>query len=344
MHFASDNIAGVHPQIMQALADANAGVAKSYGEDDLTKAFEDRMKEVFETDLVVFPVATGSAANCLALSAIAPPWGAIFCHEHAHCFDDECCGPEFYTGGAKMYPVAAESGRLTVEGLKQGLERFVVGFDHHPQPAGVTLTQCTEYGAVYQPDHIRALSDLAHAHNCKVHMDGARFANALVSAGCSPAELTWKAGVDALSFGATKNGAMAAEAVVFFDMDLAKNFIFRRKRAGHLFSKMRYLSAQLLAYITDDLWLRNAGAANRAATRLHDGLQQINSVSFSHPVEANELFVCLPDGAADQLRAEGASFYDMDSVGRNGVRLVCSFATDDAEVDRFVEICRQSGA
>lgn len=340
MHFASDNIAGVHPKIMQALADANEGAARSYGEDEVTKALEKKMAEIFETDLTVFPIATGSAANCLALSAIAPPWGALFCHEHAHCFDDECCGPEFYTGGAKMYPVEAESGRLTVEGLQQGLDRFVVGFDHHPQRAGVTLTQCTEYGAVYQPEHIRALADLAHAADCKVHMDGARFANALASAGCTPAELTWKSGVDALSFGATKNGAMAAEAVVFFDRDLAKDFIYRRKRAGHLFSKMRYLSAQLLAYITDDLWLENARHANRAAMRLHDGLQQINSVSFAHPVEANELFVCLPDGAADKLRAEGASFYDMDAIGKNGVRLVCSFVTTDAEVDRFIKICR----
>jgi threonine aldolase len=344
MHFASDNIAGVHPKIMQALVAANEGVAKSYGEDDLTGAFESKLKDVFETDLAVFPVATGSAANCLALSTISPPWGAIYCHEHAHIFDDECCGPEFYTGGAKLYTVDAEHGRLTLDGLKQGLERFVVGFDHNPQPAGVSLTQCTEYGAVYGLEHLSGLSELAHGHNCKVHMDGARFANALASLDCSPAEMTWKAGVDVLSFGATKNGAMAAEAVVFFDMDLAKDFIFRRKRAGHLFSKMRYLSAQLLAYVSDDLWLENARHANRAAKRMHDGLVQINSVSFPHPTEANELFVCLPDGASDKLRAEGASFYDMDAVGRNAVRLVCSFATTDAEVDRFIEICRQSGA
>lgn len=343
MHFASDNIAGVHPKIMEALVAANGGVAKSYGEDDLTQAFEARLKDVFETDLAVFPIATGSAANCLSLSAISPPWGAIYCHEHAHIFDDECCGPEFYTGGAKLYTVEAEHGRLTAAGLRQGLERFVVGFDHNPQPAGVSLTQCTEYGATYSLDRIAELSELAHGHNCKVHMDGARFANALAHVDCTPAEMTWKSGVDVLSFGATKNGAMAAEAVVFFDTDLAKDFIFRRKRAGHLFSKMRYLSAQLLAYVTDDLWLENARHANRAAQRLHDGLVQINSVSFPHPVEANELFVCLPDGAAEKLRAEGASFYDMDAVGRNAVRLVCSFATTDAEVDRFIDICSQSG-
>ncbi|WP_416898786.1 MAG: threonine aldolase family protein [Minwuia sp.] len=339
MQFASDNTAGVHPAILQALADANGGNVPSYGADEITKALEAKLRDIFETDLAVFPVATGSAANCLALSAMAPPWGAIFCYEHSHCFDDECCGPEFFTGGAKLYTVAHESGRITPEGLKEGLGRFTVGFDHNPQPAAVTLTQCTEWGTVYTPDRIAELSGLAHDMNCKVHMDGARFANALVSAGCSPAELTWKAGVDALSFGATKNGAMAAEAVIFFDTDLAKDFIYRRKRAGHLFSKMRFLSAQLLAFVTDDLWLENARHANRAATRLHDGLARINSVSFAHPVEANELFVNLPDGAGDKLRAEGAAFYDMAAVGPTGVRLVTSFATTDEEVDRFVDIC-----
>ncbi|WP_417518432.1 threonine aldolase family protein [Minwuia sp.] len=339
MHFASDNIAGVHPKIMDAIIAANDGVAKSYGEDDITGALEAKLADLFETDLAVFPIATGSAANCLALSAVAPPWGAIYCHEHAHIFDDECCGPEFYTGGAKLYTVEAESGRLTADGLRQGLDRFVVGFDHNPQPAAVSLTQCTEYGAVYDLDRIAALSELAHARNCQVHMDGARFANAVARLDCSPAEMTWKAGVDVLSFGATKNGAMAAEAVIFFDPEKARDFIFRRKRAGHLFSKMRYLSAQLLAYVTDDLWLENARHANRTAQRLHDGLSRINSVSFAHPVEANELFVCLPDGAAGRLRADGASFYDMDAVGRNAVRLVTSFATTDAEVDRFINIC-----
>lgn len=339
MQFASDNIAGVHPKIMQALIEANQGAVPSYGADPITEALEARLKDVFETDLAVFPIATGSAANCLALSAISPPWGAIFCQSHSHTFDDECCGPEFYTGGAKMYPVAAESARITEAGLEEGLNRFVVGFDHHPQPAALSVTQCTEWGAVYGLDHLSALSEMAHAHKCKVHMDGARFANAVAHLGCSPAEVTWKAGVDVLSFGATKNGAMAAEAVVFFDKDLAENFMFRRKRAGHLFSKMRFLSAQLLAYVSDDLWLDCARHANRAASRMQEGLGRINSVSFAHPVEANELFVCLPDGAIPKLRAEGATFYEMDLGAPNGVRLVTSFATTDAEVNRFIAIC-----
>ena len=339
MHFASDNTAGVHPQIMDALVRANEGVKPSYGADELTAEFESRLKDIFETDLAVFPVATGTAANCLALQSLAPPWGAIYCYDHSHIFDDECCGPEFYTGGAKLFPVAAESGRLTVEGLKVGLGRFKAGFAHNPQPAAISLTQCTEWGAVYAPERIAALAELARAHGCRVHMDGARFANALVSLDVSPAEMTWKAGVDVLSFGATKNGAMGAEAVVFFDTALAQDFLYRRKRAGHLFSKMRYLSAQLVAYLDGDLWLKNARHANRAAARLKDGLSRINSVAFAHPVEANELFVTLPEGAGDRLRAEGASFYEMETGDGPVARLVTSFATGDDEVDRFIEIC-----
>lgn len=339
MNFASDNIAGVHPRIMDALVRANEGFSPSYGADGLTASLEAQLRDVFETDLAVFPVATGSAANCLALSALSPPWGAIYCHDRAHIFDDECCGPEFHTGGAKLYPVEAEHGRLTVEGLKAGLGRFKAGFEHNPQPAAVSLTQCTEWGAVYPLDRIAALSELAHAQGCRVHMDGARFANALVSLGASPAEMTWKAGVDALSFGATKNGAMAAEAVIFFDTDLAKDFIYRRKRAGHLFSKMRFLSAQLLAYLEDDLWLETARHANRAAARLHEGLARIESVDFAAPVEANELFVALPEGAAARLQEAGASFHTMHKDGRDVSRLVTSFATGDDEVDRFIGIC-----
>lgn len=339
MNFGSDNIAGVHPQIMAALADANAGAVPSYGADDLTRALEDRLKDIFETDLAVFPVATGTAANSLALASMTPPWGAIFCHDHAHVFDDECCAPEFYTGGAKLFPVAAESGRITVEGLEEGLKRFTVGFAHNPQPAAVSLTQCTEWGAVYDVGRIAALSELAHAHDCRVHMDGARFANALVHLGVSPAEMTWKAGVDALSFGATKNGAMGAEAVIFFDPDLAEGFAYRRKRGGHLFSKMRYLSAQLTGYLEDDLWLANARHANRAAARLAEGLSRINSVRLVHPVEANEVFVDLPGDMVDGLRAAGASFHGMKTADGMVVRLVTSFATGDDEVDRFIDIC-----
>lgn len=341
MNFGSDNVAAVHPAIMQALADANTGNAPAYGGDAWTARLASRLSEIFETDVAVFPVATGTAANSIALSVLSAPTGVVYCHDHAHVFEDECGAPEFYTGGAKLFALGGpEAGKLGLAELERGLGRFRRGFEHHQQPSAVTLTQSSEWGTVYGVDEVRAIAELAHAHHCAVHMDGARFANALVALDVSPAELTWRAGVDVMSFGATKNGAMAAEAVIFFDPAKAADFRFRRKRGGHLFSKMRYLSAQLLAYLEDDLWLSNARHANEMAKRLNEGLSAVPGVHVVAPVEANEIFVRLPEGLAARLRAEGAVFHDWPAAGPNGVRLVTSFMTEREAVDAFVAACR----
>ena len=294
MNFCSDNVAGAAPEILAALAAANRGAAMPYGADAVTARLQRKVAEIFETEVAVFPVATGSAANSLALSVMAPPYGAIYCHEAAHINVDECGAPEFFTGGAKLVDLAGADGKLHAGDLAAALAGAGAGIVHHVQPAAISLTQASECGTVYSPHELHEIADLARANGLKLHLDGARFANAVAGLGCSPADLTWRAGVDALSLGATKNGALAAEAVVFFDRALAAAFGYRRKRAGHLFSKMRFLSAQLEAYLSDDLWLRNARHANRLADRLAQGLAGLPGARLVYPVQANEVFVALP--------------------------------------------------
>ncbi|MCK5275786.1 MAG: low specificity L-threonine aldolase, partial [Alphaproteobacteria bacterium] len=261
MNFASDNTAGVSPEMLEALARANEGRAMPYGNDEVTARVKDRIAGIFETEVEVFPVATGTAANALSISLLAPAWGAVWCHPESHANTDECAAPEFYTGGAKLIPVPGEHGKISAAGLGHALEYAGHRGVHEALPSAVTVSQASEAGTVYTPDEVAAISELCRSRELGLHMDGARFANALVALGCSPAEATWKAGVDILSFGATKNGALAAEAVVIFTESLrakAAEMGFRRKRAAHLFSKMRFLSAQLEAYLADDLWLANA--------------------------------------------------------------------------------------
>lgn len=352
MNFASDNVTGVAPEILAALAAVNAGPAAPYGDDAVTARLEARMAEVFETDeLAVFPVATGTAANALALAAVAPPHGAVYCHATAHINTEECGAPEFFTGGAKLIDLPGASGKLWAEDLAAALSVAGAGSVHRVQPAAVSLTQASDFGTVYDPDELRAIAGLAHAHGLAVHMDGARFANAVTGLGLAPADLTWRAGVDVLSFGATKNGALAAEAVVFFKRALADGFAFRRKRAGHLFSKMRFLSAQLEAYLADDLWLRNAAHANRMAARLADGLGRLPGVEIVYPVQANEIFARLPEPAITGLLADGFAFYRWDETPEDGpqggvsreggaaaglVRLVTAFDTEPAAVEALL--------
>jgi len=271
MNFRSDNEVGAHPAVLEAVMSAfsGGGTAPSYGADEWTHRVERRLREIFEKpDLVAFPVATGTAANSLALSCCTPSWGAIYCHAEAHIVVDEANAPEFFTAGAKLCTLPGPAGKVDHKKLAEALAQPVYGVVHHPQPAAVSITQATECGTVYGPDEVAAIATTAHRHGLKLHMDGARFANALAFVGCSAAELSWMSGVDVLSLGATKNGTLAAEVVVFFEPDLAREFEFRRKRSGHLFSKMRFLSAQLEAYLTDGLWLANAGHANAMARRL----------------------------------------------------------------------------
>jgi threonine aldolase len=273
------------------------------------------------------------------LATVLPPWGVVYCHADAHIVVDECGAPEFYAGGARVVGLAAPLGKISPADLAPLLPGGK-GIVHHMQPAAISLTQATESGTVYRPDEIAAIAELARVHQLPLHVDGARFANALVHLDCAPADITWRAGVDILSFGATKNGAAAAEAVIFFDKAKAADFAFRRKRGGHLFSKMRFLSAQLDAYLADDLWLRNARHANAAATRLAEGLARIPGLRLRHPVEANEIFVEMPEAMIAALFAKGFHFYRWDGLQGNCIRLVTAFDTDIADVDAFLATAR----
>jgi threonine aldolase len=339
MNFSSDNVAGISPEILAALAAANAGRQPSYGDDPVTARVEKRLAEIFEHEVAVFPVATGTAANALALATVLPPWGVVYCHAEAHILVDECGAPEFYAGGARVLGLAAPHGKISPADLAPLLPGGK-GVVHHMQPAAISLTQASEAGTVYRPDEIAAIAELARAHQLPLHVDGARFANALVHLDCAPADITWRPGVDILSFGATKNGAAAAEAVIFFDAAKAADFAFRRKRGGHLFSKMRFLSAQLDAYLADDLWLRNARRANAAAKRLAEGLARIPGLRLRHAVEANEIFVEMPDALIEALFARGFHFYRWDGPQGHCVRLVTAFDTDISDVDAFLATAR----
>ena len=336
MNFASDNVVGAAPEVLAAVVQAaENGVTPSYGSDPWTSRIEAQLKDLFETDLLAFPVATGTAANSLSLACLCPPWGCVYGHEASHAWTDECGAPEFFTGGARLVGLAGEHGRLSPEDLERALSGAGKGVVHRMQPAALTLTQATEAGTVYRPAEIAALTDIARRYGLGVHMDGARFANAVASLGISPANLTWRVGVDVLSLGATKNGALAAEVVVFFSKEAAQTFAWRRKRGGHLVSKMRFLSAQIEAWLTDGLWLRLAKTANHMAARLAYGLEQLPSLRVIHPVEANEVFVEMPPTLINYLIDNGAVFYRWEG---NIVRLVCSFATDTAVIDKFIQL------
>jgi threonine aldolase len=344
MNFRSDNEVGAHPDILEAVRRAFTGsTAPSYGVDEWTHRVERRLREIFEKpDLLAFPVATGTAANVLALSCCTPSWGSIYCHPDAHIVVDEANAPEFFTSGAKLAPIPGPAGKIDQKKLAEALAQPVYGVVHHPQPAAVSITQATECGTVYDPDEIVSIATTAHRHGLRLHMDGARFANALSYVGCSAAEMSWRAGVDVLSFGATKNGALAAEAVVFFEPELAREFEFRRKRGGHLFSKMRFLSAQLDAYLSDGLWLSNARHANTMARRLVAGLTTMKGTQLLYPVDANEIFVILPSHMNDALQAAGAQYHPWpsDRPGERAFRLVTAFDTDADDVDKFLSIAK----
>ena len=344
MSFASDNWASAAPEILASLARANDGAAPGYGGDALTKKVEAKFAEVFERDCAVYFVATGGAANGLALSVMTPPYGMVLCHEESHVQMDECAGPEFFTGGAKLLPIKGANGKLTADAVLQTLKGFPHRPPHGAPISALSLTQGTECGTIYSVDELSSLCAAAHEAGLTVHMDGARFSNAVAASGLSPAEMTWKAGVDVLCFGGTKNGCIAAEAVVFFDKARAQDFEFRRKRAGHLWSKMRFIAAQFDAYLDDGLWLNLASHANAMAQRLSKGLAAIDGVDLVYPADINEVFVTVPEGAAAKLHAGGDIFYPWitpgDPAGGRAHRLICSFRTSEAEVDGFLKRVR----
>jgi threonine aldolase len=347
MNFASDNTAGVAPPILEAIVAANAGFALGYGRDDMTARVTRRLCDIFEREVAVLMVPTGTAANALALAHLSPPWGAVLCHAESHIITDECGAPEFFGGGLKLIGLPGTAGKITVDTLRQALARGPWGGPHHVSASVLSLTQATEAGTVYRVEEVRALSEAANAHGLAVNMDGARFANALARTNASPAQATWKAGVDVLSLGATKGGALAAEAVVFFDPQRATGMDERRKRAGHLLSKHRFIAAQFEAFLAGDLWLKLARHANAQADQLAARLAAAGLVPV-WPVEANEVFVILPRRADEHLKAAGASYYAWDTrslpedvvVSSEAVlvRLVTSFTTSDAEIARFVEV------
>jgi len=346
MNFASDNGAGVAPEILDAIVASSRVNAPAYGADDYTAKAQARLSEAFETEVAAFLVATGTAANALALSALVKPWDAVFCHEEAHIHDDECGAPELFTGGAKLVGIAGEGGKIDADGLKETLERFPRGLVKSSQPGALSLSQATEAGTIYSVSEVLKLSSIAHEHGIGVHMDGARFANALVSAKATPADMTWRAGVDVLTLGATKNGALACEAILFFDPRRAENFAFQRKRGGQTLSKGRFLGAQMEAYLADGLWLRLAQKANSSARRLARGLAATPGVRIAWPTEANEVFVVAPSALVERWRAAGARLHEWttrslapEKTPRNGetlVRLVTSFETESIEIDRLI--------
>jgi threonine aldolase len=343
-NFGSDNVSPACGPIMAAIEAANRGPTASYGADEFTGRLSEMARRVFETDLAIYPVATGTAANALALSQIAPPFGGIYCHDGAHIVTDECGAPEFFTGGARLLGLPSPTGKIRPEQIAAGIAIAEEMGVHHVKPSAISLTQATELGTVYSLEELSAISAVAKRHNLAVHVDGARFANALVRLGCSPAEATWKRGVDVLSLGASKNGALCAEAVVFFDRRRAVEFERRRKQAGHLWSKLRYLSCQLLAYLEDDLWLRNARQANAMAARLARGLDDLPGARLLQAVEGNEIFAALPELLVDRLHQAGFHFYRWPWISVDdgaAIRLVTSYATTEADVDDFLEQARK---
>lgn len=340
MWFSSDNTGPAAPEVLAALAEAG-GHERSYGADAAMAQVRERIREIFEApEAAVYLVATGTAANALALACLCPPWATVYCHRNAHVEEDECAAPEFYTGGAKLTLLEGDHAKIAPESLARALDFTARAGVHNVQRGALTLTNATEAGTAYTPDEVAALSGLAKARGLPVHMDGARFANALEYLGCTPAELTWKAGIDVLSFGGTKNGCLGVEAVVLFDAERSWEFELRRKRGGHLFSKHRYLSLQMQAYLAEDLWRELARRANARAKALADGLASVPGARLVHPVEANAVFAAWPRGGHRAAQAAGAAYYlwpgnqSLDGPDDEplSARLVCGWSTTEAEV------------
>ncbi|RYY64894.1 MAG: low specificity L-threonine aldolase [Comamonadaceae bacterium] len=328
MRFFSDNAAPVHPEVMTAIAAAN-GLDTAYDGDARSAQLDDRLSELFETRVSAFWVSSGTAANSLALAAMCPPYGGIVCHRDSHIQNDECGAPEFYTDGAKLLLADGDGAKLTVQSVTATCD-LIANDVHRVQPLALSITNATEYGRVYTPDEVKALGDFAKARALAFHMDGARFANAVATLGCSPADLTWRGGVEALSFGFVKNGGMNAECLVYFDHDLVAQTHMRRKRAGLLLSKGRFLAAQILALLEDDLWLDNARAANAGAALLAEAA----GTRLIHPVEANEVFLRVTPEEAAALRGKGFDFYDW---APGEIRLVTSWDQQVAAIQPLAD-------
>jgi threonine aldolase len=327
LRFFSDNTGAASPEILAALAEANHGLVPAYGNDAWTLKLDDCLSTYFAAPVRAFPVATGTAANSLSIATLSPSYGVIFAHEEAHIANDECGAPGFFTAGAQISLIQAPDGKVSPTALAAALDAHPVSV-HTTQPTVLALSQATELGTAYRPEELTAICKLAHDRGLKVQMDGARFANAVAFLDCHPGDVTWRAGVDLLSFGATKNGALTAEAVVFFDPDLVRDFELRRKQSGHLLSKSRYVSAQLLAYVETGLWLRNAQRTNGLAQQIGHTAGEL----LMHPVEANEIFLALGQERKRALRQSGFEFYDWNSAGSGQTRFVVSWDQPEEDV------------
>jgi len=337
-HFASDNYAGICPEALEALIAANhSGHEPAYGDDSWTQQVCDRLRNLFQTDCEVFFVFNGTAANSLALASLCQSYHSVICHELAHIETDECGGPEFFSNGSKLLTAPGVAGKLTPDAIEAVVTRRAD--IHYPKPKVVTLTQSTEVGTVYSVEEIRAIAAIAKRRHLKVHMDGARFANAVAALDVHPSEITWRAGVDVLCFGGTKNGLPVGEAVVFFDRALADDFAYRLKQAGQLASKMRFISAPWLGLLDNDVWLRNARHANAMAKLMESRLAEIPGVSIMFPTESNAVFAQLPPQVAKAMRTRGWKFYEF--IGAGGCRLMCAWDTQPETVERFVAEVRE---
>ena len=338
--FASDNYSGVCPEAWAAMTEANRGHERAYGDDSWTARAADQFRQLFETDCEVFFAFNGTAANSLALASLCQSYHSVICSETAHVETDECGAPEFFSNGSKLLTARSELGKLTPESIREvALKRQDI---HYPKPRVVTLTQASEVGTVYRPEEIRAISQTCKELKLNLHMDGARFSNACAFLGCTPAELTWKAGVDVLCFGGTKNGMAVGEAILFFNKDLAEDFDYRCKQAGQLASKMRYLSAPWVGLLQDNAWLRHADHANRCARLLAELVADVPGASLMFPVEANGVFLQLSETALDRLREWGWRFYTF--IGAGGARFMCSWDTDEARVRELAADIRRAMA
>ena len=338
--FASDNYSGICPEAWAAMEQANQGHQRAYGDDEWTHRAADGFRNLFETDCEVFFAFNGTAANSLALASLCQSYHSVICSETAHVETDECGAPEFFSNGSKLLTARTLGGKLTAETIREvALKRQDI---HYPKPRVVTLTQATEVGTVYRPEEVAAISQVCKELKLNLHMDGARFSNACAFLGCSPAELTWKAGVDVLCFGGTKNGMAVGEAILFFNKDLAEDFDYRCKQAGQLASKMRYLSAPWVGLLQDDAWLRYANHANRCARLLAELVADVPGVSLMFPVEANGVFLQLSETAIERLRAWGWRFYTF--IGAGGARFMCSWDTEEARVRELAADIRKAMA
>ncbi len=334
--FASDNYAGICPEAWAAMAEANSGHAPGYGDDVWTERAADLIRGLFETDCEVFFVFNGTSANSLALASLCQSFHSILCHESAHVETDECGAPEFFSHGTKVLTIAGADGKIAPADVERMVRRR--SDIHYPKPRVVSLTQATELGTVYSPDEIKAIWARAKSLGLRIHMDGARFANAVASLGVAPKEITWQAGVDVLCFGGTKNGMAVGDAVVFFDRDLAREFDYRCKQAGQLASKMRFLSAPWVGMLGDGAWLRNARHANAMAERLHGIVRELPGVKVLHPRQANSVFLELPPRVAEGLRTRGWRVYDF--IG-GAARLMCSWDTTEEDLRAFADDLRE---